>query len=71
LLNPQSITNEDFQKFISSKGFDSILWCGEKGEAIVFDPKQVHILGSDKDLKGFRQWIDRQKCLSNFKVNTI
>jgi len=60
LLNPQAITSNDYQKFISSKGYDSILWHGERGEAIVFNPEQIHIIGSTQDINMFQKWIDNQ-----------
>lgn len=55
LLFPESITTYDFER-LSSAGYDSIIWQGETGEVIVFDPQQIHILGTQDDLNRFKQW---------------
>lgn len=59
LLYPESITINDYNK-LKSEGHDSILWHGEKGEAIVFEPEQIHILGSEKDIYSFKKWKNDQ-----------
>jgi hypothetical protein len=64
VFNPQSITDNDYKKLVSA-GHDSILWQGERGEAIVFKPEQIHILGSEKDIEGFRKWKDNQILQNN------
>lgn len=53
-VNPQSIT--DRVRYGKLKNNDSVLWGGEKGEAVVFDPDQIHILGNKDDLKGFSNY---------------
>lgn len=58
VLNPQSITERDFNTTL--KGKDSIIWHGEKGEIVVFSPSQVYILGSKTDVKGFRNYMKNQ-----------
>ncbi len=55
LLIPESITSHDYERLCKA-GYDSIIWQGESGEVIVFDPKQIHILGTQDDLDKFRQW---------------
>lgn len=52
---PARITDKDYKK-LSDAGHDSIIWGGERGEVVVFDPKQIHILGTQEDLDKFRQW---------------
>ena len=64
VLNPQSITEKDFNTTL--KGKDSVIWHGEKGEIIVFNPSQIHILGSKSDVEGFRNYVKNQG-----KVTTI
>lgn len=58
VLNPQSITERDFNTTL--KGKDSVIWHGEKGEIIVFNPSQIHILGSKSDVEGFRNYVKNQ-----------
>lgn len=58
VLNPQSITERDFNTTL--KGKDSIIWHGEKGEIVVFSPSQIYILGSKTDVKGFRNYMKNQ-----------
>ena len=58
VLNPQSITEKDFNTTL--KGKDSVIWHGEKGEIIVFSPSQIHILGSKSDVEGFRNYVKNQ-----------
>ena len=58
VLNPQSITEKDFNTTL--KGKDSVIWHGEKGEIIVFNPSQIHILGSKSDVEGFRNYVKNQ-----------
>lgn len=53
-VNPQSIT--DRVRYGKLKNNDSVLWGGEKGEAVVFNPDQIHILGNKDDLKGFSNY---------------
>ena len=58
VLNPQSITEKDFNTTL--KGKDSVIWHGEKGEIVVFNPSQIHILGSKSDVEGFRNYVKNQ-----------
>lgn len=58
VLNPQSITERDFNTTL--KGKDSVIWHGEKGEIVVFSPSQIYILGSKTDVKGFRNYMKNQ-----------
>jgi len=53
-VNPRSIT--DRVRYGKLKNNDSVLWNGEKGEAVVFDPEQIHILGNNSDLKKFSEY---------------
>lgn len=55
ILNPQSITSKDYER-LTQAGYDSIIWQGEAGEVIVFNPEQIHILGTQEDLDKFKQW---------------
>ena len=55
LLVPESITTHDYE-LLSKAGYDSIIWQGENGEVIVFNPEQIHILGTQEDLDKFKQW---------------
>ena len=67
VFNPQSITQDDYDRFIAPQNHDSVLWHGEKGEAVVFDPEQIHILGSGKDVRMFGKWVEIQKRLAGKK----
>ena len=55
ILNPQSITSKDYERLMQA-GYDSIIWQGDNGEIIVFQPEQIHILGTEEDLNKFKQW---------------
>ena len=64
LLVPESITTRDFERMCKA-GYDSIIWQGEGGEVIVFDPQQIHILGTQEDLNKFKQW-KQNKTMTKF-----
>jgi len=57
---PAKITDKDYKKLVDS-GHDSIIWSGERGEVIVFNPEQIHILGTQEDLDKFKQWKNNKK----------
>lgn len=59
VLDPRSILEKDFNTTL--KGYDSVIWHGEKGEIVVFDPSQVHILGSKSDIEGFKDYVKSRK----------
>lgn len=59
VLDPRSILEKDFNTTL--KGYDSVIWHGEKGEIVVFDPSQVHILGSKSDIEGFKDYVKSSK----------
>lgn len=57
-FKPASKTNEVFK----SLGYDSITnenSLDNKGQLIVFEPDQVHILGSKEDVQKFKNWKDQ------------
>jgi hypothetical protein len=59
IISPQSITEQDYQGKL--KGHDSIIWHGIKGEVVVFDSEQIHILGSQEDIEGFKEFVSKIK----------
>ena len=63
ILNPQSITEQDYKK-LNASGYDSVMWQGESGEAVVFNPEQIHILGTVADMNNFKKW-KQNKNMSN------
>lgn len=68
ILNPQSITLKDHERLTQS-GYDSIIWQGDNGEIIVFQPEQIHILGTEEDLNKFKQW-KQTKTISQIITKT-
>lgn len=67
VFNPEEITDKDYKKLIDV-GYDSIIWGGERGEVVVFEPEQVYILGTQEDLDKFRRW-KQSKDKSLFMMN--
>ena len=64
----QNINRNEYHFVESAKrnGFDSLKIYSETGsvedfEYIVFEPEQIHILGSDKDIKGFKDFVNKDK----------
>jgi len=57
-LNPQRITNNDLLN-LKKEGYDSVVWMNY--EYIVFDDKQIHKLGSEKDMGEFRKFVENQR----------
>lgn len=54
---------KDYDSIISNEG-------GRKNTIIIFEPEQIHILGSKKDMKGFRNYVQREKTSIN-KSNSL
>lgn len=67
VFDPEEITDKDYKKLIDA-GYDSIIWGGERGEVVVFEPEQVYILGTQDDLDKFRLW-KQNKNKSLFMMN--
>jgi hypothetical protein len=57
IINPQSITDKDYQKFKENHQ-DGIIRHWEKWELIVFEPEQIHRLGSNKDKEAFKTFVN-------------
>jgi hypothetical protein len=54
-----SLTNRPFlYEFYKEKGYDSLLG---SDEYVVFEPEQIHILGSKQDIEGFKEFTRGQK----------
>jgi len=68
ILNPQSITSKDYER-LKQSGYDSIIWQGDNGEVIVFQPEQIHILGTEEDLNKFKQY-KQNKLMSQIITTT-
>lgn len=69
VLDPRSILEKDFNTTL--KGHDSVIWHGEKGEIVVFDPSQIHILGSKSDIEGFKDYVkSREQSAEDNSSNT-
>lgn len=69
VLDPRSILEKDFNTTL--KGYDSVIWHGEKGEIVVFDPSQIHILGSKSDIEGFKDYVkSREQSAEDNSSNT-
>lgn len=47
------------------KDHDAVVWHGRLGESIVFDPDQIHILGSKKDMQLFNDYIKNKHSYKN------
>lgn len=47
------------------KDHDAVVWHGRLGENIVFDPDQIHILGSKKDMQLFNDYIENKHSYKN------
>lgn len=60
---PGSIT--DRVRFGILKDRDAVVWHGRLGENIVFDPDQIHILGSKKDMQLFNDYIKNKHSYKN------
>ena len=60
-LNPIDVVNN-----LKGDGYDSIHIKSYQGgpDFIVFEPNQIHILGSEQDIKGFREWKGNRKLHS-------
>lgn len=57
-----SLTRYDVDMYFKSEGFDGILFNDEnkntgRDELLVFDSDQIHILGSKRDINGFRKYV--------------
>ncbi len=53
---PRSITG-DIRKQLEGEGYDAVVNMRYDGELAVFEPEQIHILGSDSDKEGFRSYV--------------
>jgi hypothetical protein len=63
---------EDFNTYIKGLGHDSLkVQVGDKAREeeefyyIMFNPKQIHILGSKQDIEGFQQFVNNSQTDSN------
>lgn len=57
------LTNRPFlRKFYEQEGFDSLYgW----NEIVVFEPEQIHILGSKQDMERFKKWTENNPMPTN------
>lgn len=62
-LYPGSIT--DRVRYGILKDHDAVVWHGRLGENIVFDPDQIHIMGSKKDAQLFNDYIKNKRSYAN------
>ena len=62
-LYPGSIT--DRVRYGILKDHDAVVWHGRLGENIVFDPDQIHIMGSKKDAQLFKDYIKNKRSYAN------
>jgi len=46
-----------FSKKLQEKGFDGIITPSRVAQFVVFEPEQIHILGSKQDIEGFKSFI--------------
>jgi hypothetical protein len=54
-----SLTNRPFlYEFYKKEGYDSLLG---SDEYVVFEPEQIHILGSKQDIEGFKEFVNTQE----------
>lgn len=60
---PGSIT--DRVRYGTLKDNDAVVWHGRLGENIVFDPDQIHIMGSKKDAQLFKDYIKNKRSYAN------
>jgi hypothetical protein len=52
-----ALTNRPFlYEFYKEKGYDSLLG---SDEYVVFEPEQIHILGSKQDIEGFKKFVEQ------------
>lgn len=56
-----SITKEQHDR-LTEHSHDSINM-GDKEELIVFEPEQIHILGTESDIEKFKEFIDKKKMV--------
>lgn len=62
-IYPGSIT--DRVRYGILKDNDAVVWHGRLGENIVFDPDQIHIMGSKKDAQLFKDYIKNKRSYAN------
>mgnify|MGYP000977323082 CR=1 FL=1 len=57
-----ALTNRPFLKeFFESEGYDALYgW----SETVVFEPEQIHILGSKQDIQGFKDFVGKPSTFS-------
>lgn len=79
--NPQTIkANKEYQEIINRKisksGYDGLVYKNEHeargtDSYIVFEPEQIHILGSNKDIEGFKEFVGNKtvKTVSPEKID--
>ena len=58
LSKPRSFTEEVRTK-LQQEGFDGAVNTRYDGEYAVFEPEQIHILGSNQDIEGFREFVKK------------
>lgn len=62
-IYPGSIT--DRVRYGILKDHDAVVWHGRLGENIVFDPDQIHIMGSKKDAQLFNDYIKNKRSYAD------
>jgi poly-D-alanine transfer protein DltD len=56
LSKPRNISNQ-VRTTLQSQGFDSVQNMRYENEIGVFEPEQIHILGSKQDIEGFKKFV--------------
>jgi hypothetical protein len=75
LINPE-VGYEAVQKTFDKVTGEGAIQYNEKGivQAVVFEPEQIHILGSKQDIEGFKEFVSTPENLPKFKpkpANTL
>jgi hypothetical protein len=60
LTKPRSFT-EEVRNNLQNEGFDGALNTRYDNEIAVFESEQIHILGSKKDIQGFKDYVNKPK----------
>ena len=53
--------NDKYLEKLQQEGYDSVVESGR--EYVVFEPEQIHILGSKQDVKGFKEFVGNKDTL--------
>lgn len=66
---PNRITNldSDFNQ-VEQKGFDSIYQEDSLQQIVVFEPEQIHILGSKQDIENFKNWVGKNQSNVQYQL---